>query len=67
MKAAAEESPIGSTVRYMGVTPDGLVTPDWWVTPDTQLRAYITKESCMVDILILRKEDPEIRIPLCQV
>ena len=40
----------------MGVTPDG------WVTTDTQLRAYITNESGMLDILILRKEEPEIQI-----
>ena len=44
----------------MGVSLDG------WVTPDTQLHSYITNESCMLDILILRKEEPEIRIPLCK-
>ena len=28
---------------------------------------YITNESCMLDILILCKEEPEIRIPPCKV
>ena len=43
------------------------VTSDVRVTPETKLRAYITNESCMLDILLLRKEEPEIRIPLCKV
>ena len=42
------------------------VTPDGWVTPDTQLHAYITNESCMLESLMLRKEKPEIQIHLCK-
>ena len=36
------------------------------VTPDTQIRVYITNKSCILDIHILRKEESEIRIPLCK-
>ena len=41
------------------------VISDRWVTLDTQLPVYITNQNFMLDILILRKEEPEIRLPLC--